>query len=674
MSLFRLGRFKLLLVFFLGFGGLRSIAADWPVITQEEKAMTSVPQQPDAPAVILYREETTDDTKNFRTVYFRIKVLTAAGIKYGDVEIPVGRHPFIISQISGRTVHADGRIIPLEGQPTDKLVVRDHGVRVHVKAFTLSSVQVGSILDYRYSLHFPEESRNAPEWLVQSEVFEKRVVFKFIPTKYKPKIDTLRPDAESFEIIGNTMGGEPVGEYSWINYLPPGKQPEEHMTPEALYKWVDLEMNDVPAFLDEAFKPPAGSVGWHVEFFYRNQARADDYWKGAGKSWDNALESYLNRKKGIAEAVNQLVAQGDAPEVKVRNIYAAISQLENQSFTLAANQASAPVPSPGVEDVFQRRSGTHDELNRLFVAMVRAAGIPATMMWVPDRGRAIFDPNVMSSDQLDAEIAIVQLGGKDVFLDPGTRFCPYGVLNWHYAGSRGIRQLANGRTELSNSPASTYQQAVIQRVARLQLTEKGSLEGTLAVGFSGMEAMVRRQDGINMNAEARKKLLEDEIRGWLPSGTEVTLTNSPEWDKTESTLVGKFKLAGSVLTNNRQQWIVPIHVFEANLKPRFAAVERVHSIYFDYPSHELDEVHVLLPTDGEIEKLPPNEHFKTSFALYSTEEKREGKNGVICTRDLAINSVFFPPDEYKEVKNFYDKVAAGDGETVTLRKSLHAQN
>src|ERR1019366_86925 len=201
MSSSQIKHFRSLLVlfFFFGFVVSRSIGAEWPAITPEEKAMTSIPQQPDAPAVILYREETTDDIKNFRTIYFRIKVLTEAGIRYGEVEIPVGRHPFTISQVSGRTVHADGRSIPLEDQPVDKVVVRDHGVRMHVKAFTLSAVQVGSILDCRYSLHFPEESRNAPEWLVQSELFEKRVGFTFVPTRCQPKIDTLSPSAQRLE-------------------------------------------------------------------------------------------------------------------------------------------------------------------------------------------------------------------------------------------------------------------------------------------------------------------------------------------------------------------------------------------------------------------------------------------------------------------------------------------
>jgi len=78
----------------------------------------------------------------------------------------------------------------------------------------------------------------------------------------------------------------------------------------------------------------------------------------------------------------------------------------------------------GVEDVLQQRSGDHDDLNRLFVAMVRAAGSAASLMLVPNREHNLFVPTLLSMSQFDAEIAIVRLDGKDVFLDPGTKFWP----------------------------------------------------------------------------------------------------------------------------------------------------------------------------------------------------------------------------------------------------------
>jgi Transglutaminase-like superfamily len=661
-------KFLLFLWAALGNSMLPAQAADWPQITPEEKAMTSVSQQPGAPAVILYRADITDDTKNFHSVYVRLKVLTETGRKYQDVIIPIGRKPFTISEIVGRTVLADGRIIPWEGQPVDKVVLREHGVRMPVKAFTLPSVEVGSILDYRYAVHFPEGSRNAPEWMVQNELFQKKVIFSFIPTKYQPKTDSLRGETGSYIRIGNHNLEQVNNEVTWTKHLPAGKEPEEHITPQEIYKWVSFEMGDVPPTTPEPDMPPEDAIRWRVNLFYRISAKPEAYWKDAGKVWDKNVEAFLDRKDGILQAVNQLVEANDNPETKVRKIYDFVSQLQSQSFVSATDSASNP--SKGAADVLQRRSGTHDELNRLFVAMIRAAGLTATMMWVPDRGQAVFDMNFMSIDQLDAEVAIVSLGGQDVFLDPGTKFCPYGMLSWHYSGNRGLRQSGSNSQTLADTPAPTFKQALIQRVAKLQLSEKGAMQGQLAVGFSGQDAMVRRQQAFGMSAEERKKLLENEVSSWFPGGTQVTLTDTPEWDKTEGMLSGQFKLTGPLAAQSGSQWFVPVQVFQGNEKSRFPSAQRTGPIYFDYPSRQVDEVHISLPANIVLDNLPASRQARTPYALYASEQQREGTNGFVSTRDMAMNGVLFSAKDYKELKDFYDKVAEGDKLTAALKGSL----
>ena len=52
--------------------------------------MTSEPQAPGAPAIILYREVNRDDSGNtaHEDDYYRIKILTEEGRKYADIEIP----------------------------------------------------------------------------------------------------------------------------------------------------------------------------------------------------------------------------------------------------------------------------------------------------------------------------------------------------------------------------------------------------------------------------------------------------------------------------------------------------------------------------------------------------------------------------------------------------------
>ena len=85
MNLFR-GWFFLLCALLCSFP---AIASDFQQPTPEELKMTSDPTAPGAPAVYLFRQETSDDYLHKLSLYARIKILTEKGREYGDVELPV---------------------------------------------------------------------------------------------------------------------------------------------------------------------------------------------------------------------------------------------------------------------------------------------------------------------------------------------------------------------------------------------------------------------------------------------------------------------------------------------------------------------------------------------------------------------------------------------------------
>jgi hypothetical protein len=110
--------------------------------------------------------------------------------------------------------------------------------------------------------------------------------------------------------------------------------------------------------------------------------------------------------------------------------------------------------------------------------------------------------------------------------------------------------------------------------------------------------MERRKEGGKTDAEGRKKLLEDEVKNWLPADSEVALSNVPNWDEIETHLATEFSISCPLAVGAGKRWIVPVHLFQVNEKPRFPASERVNSISFDYLSREL--YHAILAIE-----LPP---------------------------------------------------------------------
>jgi hypothetical protein len=672
-SAFTFGLLILLVVLVSG-GAARAV--DWPPLEPQDLKMTSLPEQPGAAAVILLREELDNDPMNFEQTYMRIKILTEQGKDLGAVEVPYSRRNFKLEEVAGRTIHPDGTIIPFDGKVFDKQVVRTReqggrGERVNVKSFSLPDVQVGSVIEYRFTLRYADHSFYAPEWRVQDQLYQRKASFKFIP--YDGLLQLPHDE------VGRGV--------AWTSMLPNGMAPQFKEVPTTsitttrqVSNYVELNVHDVAPLVSEPFMPPRETMVYRVRFYYTVTPKQDQYWKDEGKYWNKDVEAFLGKKNGLDAAVQAATAGASSPEQKVRNLYGMISAMENWSYEPARAQqedkALGIKTNAGAEDVLRQHGGTHDDLNRLFVAMARTAGIPAYLMLVPSRDQQIFEPALLSMHQFAAEIAIVPLDGKDTFLDPGTKFCPYGVLDWRFSSTHGLRQDASGKgTTFGETPLVDYKKNMLQRLAKLQLNEDGKAEGLVNIGFYGQEKMDLRREGGKTDAEGKKKLLGDELKRWLPGDADVQVTGAPlDWDGTETGLIAKYKVSFPLAVGSGKRWVVPVHVFQVNEKPRFSASTRVNPVYFSHEFQELDEVHIAVPATMEVESLPKDEKVKTDFAVYVTEQKDEGNHSVRALRTLIMGGLLFPKDNYGELKTFFDQVSKGDEQPLLLKGAAHAEN
>jgi Domain of Unknown Function with PDB structure (DUF3857)/Transglutaminase-like superfamily len=650
---------------------LRSFA-EWPPINPDDLKMTSIKEQPGAPAVVLDREELDDDMNNVQSVYERIKILNDAGREYANVEIPYSRRGFSIAGISGQTVHADGSVVPFTGKAFDKTVLKGGEIRINVKSFTLPDVQVGSIIDYKYSLRYEDQMLLPPEWEVQTELFQRRAYFKYIPFQNHGQSEFIQLEH-----------GQIANGIAWAPFIGNGTQPQLHQNVPAgvaasvkqVSSWVDMNISAVPAFIDEPYMPPRSMSRWRVYFYYQESLNIDDYWKTHGKFWNKDVEEFAGKRRGIDEAVAKVVSPSDTPEQKVHKIYDLVSSLENTDYVEKRSAEEEKVLAlkqvKGSEDVLENHGGTHDELNRLFVSMVRAAGIPASLIWVPDRERLLFLKQYLSTSQFAAEIAIVELDGKDVFLDPGTKFCPYGVLDWRYTGVQGLRQSPKGAS-IGQTPVPTYAETVTTRLARITLEEHGVATGTVSLMFKGEPAMTLRQEGGRTDAEGRKKLLEERVSEILPGNSLVSLSNSPDWDNAENPLVVQFHVSFPFAVAAGKRLMLEQQLFQVNEKPRFPANERKSPIYFHLPWQEADEVHITIPAGMEVESLAPDDTIKLPYAIYKVQHKKEAPNVIFTRRDFIMGDSVFLPNQYQEIKGFFDKVKADDEQPALVRLSQSA--
>lgn len=621
----------------------------------DELRMTSEPQAPGAPAIILYRQVDRDD--NGRTShedhYVRIKILTEEGRRYGDIEIPFYKGSDDIVNIRARTVRPDGSIADFDGKVFEKSIAKAKGFKYLAKTFTLPDVQVGSIIEYSYTDNLREYFLYDTHWILSNELFTRDARF------------SLKPYVSSYETWNIR--------WSWQS-LPPGtEQPKQG--PDRI---VRLEAHNIPPFPTEDYMPPPEELKSRVDFTYSREAVDPDetkFWKHVGKQLNDQLEAFIDKRKAMEQAVGQIVSPSDAPEVKLQRIYARVQQLRNTSYevqkTEQEQRRTKEKQANNVEDIWKRGYGNGVELTWLYLALVRAAGFEAYGVWASDRLHYFFNPKLEDPSKLNANVVLVKLNGKDVYCDPGAAFVPFGLLTWPETGVRGLRLDKDGgewvRTTLPESSASQ-----IVRTARLKVSDTGDLEGKLTVTFTGLEALRRRVEERNDDEADRKKSLEDEAKDYVPAACEAELVNTPEWNSSSSSLVAEFhlKIPGWVAGAGHRA-LFPVGLFSSTEKHLFDHANRTHPVYFEFPSQKIDDVTVELPSGWQIASLPIAQDQNARVITYTLNI--ENDKGVLhVKRKLVVDVLLLETKYYSALRNFFQVVRTGDEEQIVLQPGVAA--
>ena len=633
-------------------------SSEWQQPTAEELSMKSYPADPDAPAVYLYREEVVDDNIHIHTVYARIKVLSEKGKEmFGNIEIEYNAGHATIRDVSGRTIHSDGTVIPFTGKPYDKMLVKQGNIRVMAKVFSMPDVQVGSILEFRWVLSYDDDWILPPQWYIQRDVPVLKAHYHFVSSDSRGgNLRYILVNEYGHQIVANQLIDTPV--------LPPGDKVIENVDGT-----FDVNVENIPALPHEDYMPPLQSLSYRVIFYYSPFRTGEEYWRTLGKYWSEDFNHFANPSGKIHDAVNGIVAPGDSDQQKVQKIYASVMKLENTDFTrehtVEENKAEG-VKVKSAEDIWAQQRGTGDEITRLFVAMVRAAGLKAYGAIVTNRDENLFVPGYLYWNQLDDELAIVSLNGKEVFFDPGQRYCEFGKLHWKHTWAGGVRQ-TDGGTELFNTPGPTYQDNATDRRAQLTLDANGQVHGQIHELMTGSIALRWRQAALRGDEAGVKKAFEEDMQHSMPAGVQVKMDHFLGLTDYTSSLMAIVNVSGTLGTATGKHVFFPGVFFEAGNAPLFAETHRENMVDMRYPYMVHDQFQLTLPPNMTVESLPqsgdvpyvPNADYLVKFVSQG--------NVYAYGRLLRVASSLYKASEYPGLRTFFQKVSTDDQQQVALK-------
>jgi flagellar motor protein MotB len=635
--------------------------------TAEELTMTSLPGYPGAAAVVLNREEITKDDMHAVFHYDRIKILTKDGEKYANVELPfvstsqeygnAGDNK-TLDDISGRTIHADGTIIPFTGKPYLQVIKKNNDAKYQKRIFTLPDVEAGSIIEYRYATHIADNVVESPDWYVQGDLYVKSAHYAWYPTEKN---------------IQNKKGA--VTTITWFPILPPGVEVERRDIPHTSYgqgpvQYFDLTIKDVPPQVREAYMPPIASFSYRVLFNFAAEHTAEEWWKNQGKDWSKNLDSFADPNSELRTQTQTVIAGATTDEQKLQKIYAAVMALENTRYTRAHDQREDKAEGEGkvknAADVLSHKRGNATQLTELFVGMARAAGMKAYFMAVPDRSQRLFVPSWLSFNQFDDLIAIVNVDGKEEYFDPGWRYCPYGHLAWQHTIVQGLRQVDKG-TEFGRTNIDDYKANRLTRVANLKMDANRQLAGNITLTFIGAHALRWRATALRGDAESLNHGLRTYLERMLPKSVEVKVDKIEHLEDYEQPLVVSYQVSGTVGTLTGKRLILPSDLFMTGASATFTEDKRQQPVYFDYPEYLQDALRINLPEGFSVEAAPDAAKFAfASGAVYDFSVAQDA-GGFTTRRNHVSNVVLVLPKDYDGLRKFYSQFESKDQESVVLK-------
>jgi len=611
--------------------------------TKEELLMSADPKAPGAAAAILYREDVTDQLSHSRSFYERVKVLTEKGKEMANVQMPYDPATDKVD-IQARTIHPDGTILLLAEKPADIVDLKTKRFQINEMVFTLPNVEVGSILEYRITVHH-SGFMDYPTWNIQQSSFVHKAHYAY------------RSPAISLPGYSSRIGNDARVEKEFKDNI-------------GTYT---LDISDIPALPDDDWMPPLNTIKWRVWFFNSRFPPGPVFWENAERNWGVFISEFSKPTSSLKSAASAMIAPSDTETEKAQKIYAAVMKLENTDFTREKSKEERKKEKikdiHNAQDIWKEQSGTSREIALLYVALCRSVGLVVDPMFVVDRSRALWDPDVLSERQLNDYIAVAKLDGKQVYLDPGEKMCPFGMLQWRHTLTTGFRLYGSTAT-LAHTPEGGSNSSSVERVADLKIDDTGNVQGTVRVILGGQDALRWRQLAIVSDEQEVKKAFNEWMKMSLPQGVQPDFDHFLGLDRYDSNLLGIVRVSGSLGTTTGRRMFLPGLLFETKAKHAFATHEkRTVPVDVQYAKSQSDDVTYRVPADYKLENGPQVTNLEWADQAKLAIATASDGDAVNVTRTLTSNYTVVETKDYEGLHEFYQKLATADQQQVVLARA-----
>lgn len=632
---------------------------DWGKVTDQEWEIETFPDDEDAHSIILFDVGESYINKNLSVVFSRhtrVKILDPEHSDFTDVRLSVHEDRKVqkLKKLEAQThnLMPDGSTLISEVSGSE-FYSEDSDERV-VTNFAFPAVEHGSIVEYKYEIHFGSPL-GLPGWTFQDSS----------PTLHS-EYSVMVPDFLSYRSFSYGYEAfEPMNEEHEIyDRMPRNLMAVKGKNENSIYRTV---LKDAPAVRSESHISSLDNYKNRVRYQLIGYRDANNIYKSYMSTWDEIAEELMDSRKfgrafssrrAVRRVVEDEIAAAETDLDKAKALYEyVVSGIQwNEKFRM--------IPSDRAHKIIGERSGNSADKAITLISLLREAGLEADPVLVSTRPHGWVDWSYPELGAFNHVQVLLTIDDIVYLLEPLHKIIPFGSQFPASINGSGLLVQNKSATILELDPTSDSSS---QTSALLVLNPDGSVKTSVRTTFQGYDAIINRTLAEKMEDE--KEFLENTLLSDLPN-PEIENTIMKNLEEP-----GEPFSVGVEMTNPQYATVVgdmiylnPFIVERLESNP-FTTPNRNYPVEFNYGTRSKYTATIMIPEEYEILEVPDNKIVKFSDSTAHQFISEQNGNTLQLIVSHVTNDSLIETELYSDLREYYASMVDTYRQQIVLRKN-----
>jgi hypothetical protein len=380
-------------------------------------------------------------------------------------------------------------------------------------------------------------------------------------------------------------------------------------------------------------------------------------------SWEEIISDWMTRDTYGKQFDRNWMDEVIAPlQAKYQGEQLAVAIYEHVKNHMRHDNIIGIYPNAPIRKVYSEQKGSVAEINFLLTALLRKAGFTAVPVILSTRDNGRVHPVYPFLDKYNYMISTLLIDGKRYMLDATDKILAFGMLPVQALNSIGHEMLPGGQF-VSIKPATGN---VEFTMAKGHFDNNGKLVVDVTESRKNYGAYMWRSEIAEAGSEEGfKNNLKNRFEGWEVSNVELENVTDLYGDFSR-----KYHLESEeeVQGNSGNLYLNPILVgaLQENI---FKLENRKFPVDIPFPDQSTFMLSLTLPEGYKMTESPQPQQvtLPDNGGLFTYNVVQNGSIvQVICK--LSLNQLSFSPEEYPNLRKFYEMVVAKHAESIVIQK------